>query len=100
MGQRAEGCRRRGDLATPAFFAGGALGCGDRALRRDALLDVGQRLLHLVDQDQAQIAGIQSFERVVDGLELAVDFFHVAGATAMMLSEFAALFDDAAIRQA
>jgi len=45
-----------------------------------ALLDVGERFLHLVDEDEAQIARLQAVEGVVDGGEFAVDFFHVAGA--------------------
>ena len=36
--------------------------------------------MHLVDEDEAQIARLQAVEGVVDGGEFAVDFFHVAGA--------------------
>jgi hypothetical protein len=63
-------------------FAGGhaaRLGRGRAGLIHTPL-DVGQRLLHLVDQDQAQIAGLQLLQRAVDGGELAVDLFHLAGA--------------------
>ena len=65
------------------FFGRGGLG-GARLARAfgfgGALLDVGERFLHLVDEDKTQIARLQAVEGVIDGGEFAVDFFHVAGA--------------------
>ena len=65
------------------FFGRGGLG-GARLARAfglgSALLNVDERFLHLVDEDEAQIARLQAVEGVVDGGEFAVDFFHVAGA--------------------
>ena len=46
----------------------------------DALGDVLQRFLDLVDQDQAQVAGLQARQRRVDGQELAVDLIDLLGA--------------------
>ena len=41
---------------------------------------MGQRLLNLVHQDQAQIARLESVERPVDSDELAADFFDLSTA--------------------
>ena len=38
-----------------------------------ALADVGQGLLHLVNEDEAEVARLQAVEGAVDGDEFAVD---------------------------
>ena len=48
------------------------------SLFRDALGDVRERLVNRVDEDQADIAGLELVERRIDGQEFAVDFFHLA----------------------
>ena len=54
------------------FFAAAGFG--------GALADVGQGLLHLVDEDEAEVARLQAVEGAVDGGEFAADFFDVGGA--------------------
>nr|GEU28368.1 hypothetical protein [Tanacetum cinerariifolium] len=62
---------------------GDAGGGGDRermtlCLRLgDTFGDMRQRILHLVDQDQAQVPFLQAAQSRVDGQEFAVDFLHV-----------------------
>ena len=41
---------------------------------------MGQGLLHLVDEDEAEVARLQAVEGAVDGGEFAADFFDVGGA--------------------
>ncbi len=48
------------------------------SLFRDALGDVRERLVNLVDQDQADIAGLELVERRINGQEFAVDFVNFA----------------------
>ena len=45
----------------------------------NALGDVRQRFFDLIDQDQAQVAGLEVGQRGIDGEEFAVDFLDVAG---------------------
>ena len=44
------------------------------------LLDMPQRFLYLVHQDQAELARVQVRQRGVDGEEFPADLFHRAGA--------------------
>ena len=88
----APGCRRGASQTPPATRTTSApassavpgvdafIAVPDRSGRGDALADVRERLLDLVDQDQAEVACLERGERRVDGDEFAADLLHLARA--------------------
>ena len=40
---------------------------------------MSQCLFHLINQDQAQVAGVESAQRCINGLELTVDVLNMLG---------------------
>ena len=73
------------DVLSQRLFGAGSSGGGHRAERLsvagrsggllDALGDVRQGLLHLVNQDQAQVAFLQPIHGRVDGFELTINLW-------------------------